>query len=224
MPALPDVPGVVKVQHRFNDGLDTAAICREYFRYTGGPPSAGDALTLATAINALFVTDLLGQLGSVNVHTATVVTDLSSDMGGAGEYLSSNTGTRSGSQFAGGTAVLENKVMLRRYRGGKPRVYWPFFTDTDFLTPQSWLTASLTGLHSALATYYAAVNGETAGTTVLGGLCNVSYYAGFASVQNPVTKRWRNISTPRATPIVDDIGSYSIHTSPASQRRRNKVA
>jgi hypothetical protein len=74
-----------------------------------------------------------------------------------------------------------------------------------------------------LAAYFAAVIGSTAGSTTITEHVNVSYYSGFTAVENPITHRWKNVSNPRSTPVVDNIQSWAIAGHVASQRRRNKA-
>ena len=93
--------------------------------------------------------------------------------------------------------------------------------DDDIADAQTWKIASVTAAQAAFTAYYDALALLTAGSTNVDQLVNVSYYQGFASSQNPITGRWKNLSTPRATPIVDTITSHTVHTNMASQRRRN---
>ena len=223
MPALPAVPNVLRVTYEFSDGLDFQAIVREFWKYSGTPPTDATCATIASDIYTAWVTRLIAELGSVNQILGVKVVDLSSATAGAGVHAAITGGTRSGLGFAGGTAVLVNKRILRRYRGGKPRGYWPFFTVDDFLTPQGWKSASVSGLQTALGLFYGDVAAILESGCQLLNEVNVSYYHGFASVQNPVTLRWKNINTPRATPIVDDVVASTVHAQPASQRRRNQT-
>jgi hypothetical protein len=155
--------------------------------------------------------------------TSVTVTDLSSSTGGVGQYFGSQAGDRGGPVMPAGVAVLVNYAIGRRYRGGKPRSYLVFFVADDMATTQTWEAASVTSLHAALVTYFAAVIGLASGGVTITQHVNVSYYSGFLSSENPVTHRWRNISTPRAVPLVDQISSFAVNGIPSSQRRRNRA-
>ena len=49
MPALPDVPGVIRFEVNFTVGTDAAALVRAYWSYTGGVPTPGDMAAFAKA-------------------------------------------------------------------------------------------------------------------------------------------------------------------------------
>lgn len=153
--------------------------------------------------------------------TGVKVTDLSSSSGGVGEHSQSTAGTGNVASLPGGTSVLVNYLINRRYRGGKPRSYFPWGSETEMATRQSWVGTFITDCTSALTTYFAAVIGLVVGGTTLTSHVNVSYYEGFTVVTNPVTGRSRNVPKLRTTPVVDDILSWSVSAKPGSQRRRN---
>lgn len=226
MPALPPVPGVLKVTYEMADGVDFHAICRSFHAYVGGPPSAADCTALALAIYNAWVAHLLPFLPNQSEFLGVTVTDLSSPLGNFGEHLATVTGTRAGSPVAGGTAVLVNAHILRRYRGGKPRTYWPFFSSADLLTLQTWTNTSVAALQTALTAFYVIIDTLLVGTTQLSSGVNVSYYSGFTTRPDPPIPgvRAKNISTPRLVPIVDVIASRIVNASVASQRRRNLTA
>lgn len=220
MPALPTIPNVLRVDWQWSDASDINVSTRSFFRYSGPAPDSADCVTLAADIYAL-QSALAGQWGEGTDLIGTKVTDLSSSSGGVGEHAQDTPGTRTGSILAAGTAVLVNFVIGRRYRGGKPRSYFPMFTSTDLVGRNAWQGASVSGLDSALSTYFAGVLGTGVGSLTITGHVNVSYYQGFTVVTSPTTGRARNVPKLRAVPQVDDILSYSVSTRPASQRRRN---
>ena len=222
MPPLPSVPNVVKVTHKFTLGADTAAETRWHMSYTGGPPSNADCATLATAINAAAVTHLVPLLGSDNIFAGIEVLDLSSPSGGAGEDLTVTGGSRGGGGLAAGTAVLSSLPIPRRYRGGKPRTYWPFLTSGDVSSPTAWEGSAVTDVLTGLEAYLGEIEVLTAGTTDLHQLVSVSYYAGFTSVLNPITGRTKDVAKLRVGgPVVDIVSSIIVAPGPKSQRRRN---
>lgn len=225
MPALPDVPNVLRVTYEVSDGTDTSSVVRDYFLYSGGAPTDADCLAIATALYGELVTAIVPQMTSQNELLGVKVVDLTGPSAGVGEYIATTAGSRAGLGLAGGTAVLLNKKIKRRYRGGKPRAYWSLFTADDILTPQTWKTASVSGLQTAFDTYYGVAYGLTEGTTTITSLVNVSYYDGFTTDYNPMTPliRAKTRSTLRAVPVVDTVTAWSVHGAPASQRRRNQT-
>lgn len=221
MPPLPSVPNVLRADLLWSDGSDTSVRTRQFYRYSGGPPNASDAVALAADIYS--PASAMAALWSTNTDlTGVEVTDLSSPAGGQGLHAQSTAGTRVGSDLAGGTALVVGYVIQRRYRGGKPRSYFPWFTSADLTSRQQWNSTDLGIVDSDLATYFAAVIGLTEGTTTITDHVNVSYYDGFTVVTNPTTGRARNVPKLRTTPVVDVIQSFAARPTPGSQRRRNR--
>ena len=220
MPALPSVPNVLRADLQFSIPSAGVIHTRFMFRYSGGPPNSTDATNLAADIYspaAAMASFWDAETGLEGVE----VTDLSSPSGGQGVHAQATVGTRAGGELTGGTAVLVNYLIARRYRGGKPRSYLPWFTSSDLANRDAWVSGSLTALDSALSTFFAAVIGLNSGTTTIEDHVNVSYYEGFTVVTNPVTGRARNVPKVRTTPEVDVITSFAVSPRPASQRRRN---
>lgn len=224
MPGLVDQPQVLAVRQFFNQSSGTFLNTRQYFKYTGTAPSNAVCATIADDFYNLAVTEFLPLMtASVGLNKCTV-TDLTSPTSGYGEADHAAGGTRSGNPLPAGTCALLSCKIERRYRGGKPRVYYPFGADTDLATDRTWASGFAGSFATAIAAY---INGALAivesGTTVAQ-FVNVSYYSGFVSVENPVTHRWRNVPMPRAVAIPPDpIIAYSLNPNLASQRRRNLI-
>lgn len=220
MPALPTVANVLRADLQWTVGGDLDVITRLFFEYSGGPPNAADCVTLAAAIysHAAAMASLWeSQTDLIGVR----VTDLSSSTGGVGEHSQVTSGTGPTASMPGSVTALVNYVITRRYRGGKPRSYFPFGSETDIATRQTWAGTFVTSVNSALATFFAAVIGTVGGGTTITQHVNVSYYSGFTAVTNPITGRTKDIAKPRTTPIVDQILSFAMSSRPGSQRRRN---
>lgn len=220
MPALPPVPGVVRLRMIHQVSEDTNAGVGFFVQYTGTAPTAAQLNTFCQAVAGAWDSNLKA-FASLDVKLLEVTAvDLSSSSGAVGSFLDGTTGTRTGHPLPASTSLLVNYHVNRRYRGGKPRSYFPFLVAEDLSDEQTWLAATLTAFTTAWNAFVAAIVG--AGWTGAGSLShvNVSYYEGFASVQNPVTHRWKNLSTPRATPVVDAITAVAINPKPGSQRRR----
>lgn len=207
MPPLPPAGPVVRVDLNIEPGGDANALCRLHFSYTGGPPSTSDLNSLATTIRGAFNTNLKAFFDTSTALEHVQVVDLSSSTGAGGIDTTAVTGTRAGSLLPGGSAVLINHRIARRYRGGKPRTYLPAFTASDVTNRQGWLSASVTALQTGWNNFIAAINGVTVGSTVISGFVNVSYYSAKAL---------------RTTPHIDAITASVVSFNPASQRRRNR--
>jgi hypothetical protein len=150
------------------------------------------------------------------------IVDLTSDTASEGEFLTTHAGTRGSAFLGAGTAALVNMPISRRYRGGKPRSYWPFGVQGDLQTPNTWNSSFLTAVLGGLETYLGGIEGIVEGSTTLGTLVSISYYHGFTAVENPITGRTRDVPLVRTAAITPDVVTGLVpSTKVASQRRRN---
>lgn len=222
MPALPSVPGVVKVQLGWKVYGDLGVTSTVFLSYSGGPPDTADAASLAGSIFTDAGDAYAALLDTESALSSVKVTDLSSSSGGEAVHDGNVVGTRSGGVLAGATCVLMNYTLGRRYRGGKPRNYFPFGVSSDLGDRQSWAPAFTTAVNSAWSSFIGNVIGDTGGSTTITSHVNVSYYEGSRVVTSPTTGRARNVPIVRTTPVVNPIVSATASAVPASQRRRNR--
>jgi hypothetical protein len=209
------------VRFKLTQGEDMDVLSRLYFQYTGPAPTVAQCNALAlvawnewsTVMYPYFTPDV--SLVEVDVQ------DLASATGASGNHVATTAGTRSGTRNAAGVAVLLNYHIARRYRGGKPRVYLPALDATDLTDEQTWNPGQLANVVTEWNAVIAGIIAAPWSGATITGHVNVSYYSGFASVQNPVTHRWKNISTPRAVPLIDAVTAVTGNPRPGSQRRRN---
>jgi hypothetical protein len=125
-----------------------------------------------------------------------------------------------GASLTANDCVLRDLLIARRYRGGKPRQYWPFGVITDLQTAQVWLNAFVTACTTGFTNHTAGMTGLTWPGGQLQTEVNVSYYQGFKVVTSPTTGRARNVPTPRSTPLIDAATGSRINQRIATQRRR----
>lgn len=221
MPALKPVPNVLKCQFRWNDSTDTDVYSNLYYSFSGGSPSTSDAVDIAQGLFGAMTTAANMWRNSVQL-TGCTVTDLTSSTAAQGEFTGSQVGGNMGTILAGGTATVVSYQIARRYRGGKPRNYFPWGSGSDLLNAQSWATAYITEVNGAWATYAGEALLVTGGGTTITNHVNVSYYEGNDAVIDPRTGRAKNYPVPRATPLVDVIHGFTVRIQPGSQRRRNR--
>lgn len=222
MPALPVVPNVLRVDILWQDNADNNVSSRLFFEYTGDAPSGGACAALAGDLSTSVISHA-GMWSTETAFTGVVITDLSSDDGGRGSTASLTEGTRAGMQLPGGTAVVVSYAINRRYRGGKPRNYLPWGVANDLSGRQQWATSFLTDVGSAVTTLTSDFSGMSEDGTTVGDHVNVSYYQGFTVEGGTGGKRAKNVSTPRATPLVNAITGNTVVSYPGSQRRRNRT-
>jgi hypothetical protein len=221
MPATPPVPNVIRCKLGWHVGEDLTVSNSLDFLYTGGPPSPTDCVALATAARTAMATDLLALLPIAASSTFVSMEDLSSTSGSFGELAGVEAGTRAGATLTASACVLSNYTISRRYRGGKPRSYWPFGTSTDLADASTWSAASQTAFTTAIQAWLNAVRVLASGTTTLTQHVNVSYYQGFTAVVNPITGRTKDVAKLRTGgPVVDIITGMTVNLKPGVQRRR----
>jgi hypothetical protein len=202
------------------DFTDHSAITRLYVSYTGGPPSPANCATMGANIAASAQTALAALVNN-NVTLENVeVTDLTSSMAGQGVGGTPWAGTRGTAMLGPQVALLGNLTIGRRYRGGKPRNYWPFGVSADVSSAGQWTTTFITASNTALRAFFSALTTDGAGCTIVG-LVNVSYFSGFTNVTNPITGRTHAVPKLRVGgPQQDLVTGVNANPSIGSQRRR----
>lgn len=219
MPALPDVPGVIRVDMHFSYGEDLFAKCRFFAAYSGSAPSVGQLNTFAGVVVTEYDSQLKG-LASSSVHlTEVVVTDLTTPTSSVGSTAASVAGTRSGPGLPASACVVQSRHVARRYRGGHSRIYWPFGTGNDNADNQVWEPTFVTQCDTDLTAFGTAIHAAvwSGGGTLTP--VSVSYYSGFTT-HTGTTGRVRNVSTVRSVPLVDLIVGDTIQHGIGSQRKR----
>jgi hypothetical protein len=153
------------------------------------------------------------------------VTELASGMQVTGTANGYGAGTHSGgASLPGSAAMLVNYRIAQRYRGGKPRTYWPFATTVDMANAQTWNLAGATNWPNVMAALYSGILAATGGGYALTQQTSISYYGGTP----PLLAQHKNgetlwTSQRRAAPVLFDVLGFSIATKIASQRRRLKA-
>jgi hypothetical protein len=222
VPTPPAVPSVLKVIFRQTLGSDTSVSTTLHFSYTGTAPNDATCLLLAEQFWLAYSNHLTPLLDTAGSLVGTDVIDLTSETSGSAAYAATSAGTRAEGTLTGGSVSLVNCTVARRYRGGKPRQYWPFGGSTDLTTEQAWSSSYQAAFATAYDAFIAACQSIVESGCTVVALVNVSLYKGFVSSQNPITGRWRNLPTYRTGTIpVDVILSAALNPKPGSQRRRN---
>jgi hypothetical protein len=195
-------------------------LSRFYLAYTGTAPTNADLNTFNGAVSTTMVTNLI-PLMTNNITTVDIESiDLTTPSSGIAITASAHTGSRAGGAIPGDVAAVSSYEILRRYRGGHPRGYWPFGSQTDFSSAEQWSPTAVTAFTNGLNAFFTAVLAApwSGGGTLTH--INVSYYTGFTVVISPTTGRARNVPTLRTTPLQDLVSSLIVRNSFGSQRRR----
>jgi hypothetical protein len=221
MPQLPNQPQVLRYDAVWSIGTDTDIKTRLFFTYSGPAPTSAVADSFAQTAAQEAAIQAPQYMPSTHLFDRVDVQDLTSPTSASGTYAQQAAGIRTGTQLGAGACVLVNHAIARRYRGGKPRSYWPFGVGEDLASPQTWSSAFLTQVRAFINAYAGAIEGSSSGGTAISQWVNVSYYEGFTSVVNPVTGRTRDVPKVRATAIPpDQITGFTVNTRVGSQRRR----
>lgn len=222
MPALPPVAKTLRVSLKTTDGVALNERTRFYLAYTGPAPTVAQLNTFATAVSTEWATHMLA-LYNAAIHLVEVdVTDLDSVSGAVGSNTTVVAGTRAGTANPQALAALVNFHIARRYRGGKPRVYLAAGVAADQASTSQWTAAFQSALVTAWNQLIAACVAAPWASATITGQINVSYYAGFTVVTNPVTGRAKNVAKLRVTPVQDTVTAVTVNLVFASQRRRNR--
>lgn len=224
MPALPDVPQVLRLDHFLTIGEDTHALCRLHCTYTGPAPSNATCVAIGVQLFNHWTAEFPPYMSADKSITGIGVTDLTSPTSGTGIESAVFAGTRAGTGLPAAVCALVNAHISRRYRGGKPRTYWPFGVHEDLADEQTWMSGFPANITAAVNAYNALIQGTVVSGTALGPLVNVSYYKGFTPVTNPISGRTRDVPTVRTGAIpVDVITSFSTNPKLGTQRRRTLI-
>ena|SRR5215469_15143908 len=222
-PPLPDV-STVRVHLTGRDASNFQWGVRLYFSYSAGPPSGADCTTLAGAINSAFSAHLAALMVPNYELDEVDVLDIATDTGLSGQNTTVVAGTRTGIPVAYQVAFNVEYGIARRYRGGKPRSYFPFGADTDLADYSHWTTA----LHDLVLTGVTAFFNAIEATSIpgLGTLkhINLSYYQGY---QPRTTGGGQTTFKPKyRTDFAksDVVTSYIPRLELSSQRRRRTAS
>ena len=221
MVALPPAAHVLKVQLKWTVGVDVSCFNVLHFNYAGSAPNNTDCNNIATAVDAGVAAGLTLSQHPTTILTEVLVTDLTSPTSGFGTHVGTRAGTAGGGPLPANTAVLVNYAIQRRYRGGKPRSYFPMGTDTDLQDAQTWTSAAQTNFYNHFQASLAAWFAITWPGGNITGLVSLSYVESHTwSQNNPPNGPWKSHPVYRATPIADPITASSVNKSVGTQRRR----
>lgn len=221
MTPLPPAANVLRARVLFTiAGKQTQGV-RMFFKWSGTAPTATALNTLAETLYNLLVSEgLPGLMSPTTTLSGVLLEDLSSSLGAEGSHEANYEGTRSTNPLPADAAAVTSYEIPRRYRGGHPRSYWPVGTSKDLTTPDSFTAAFVEEVQAFITSVVAGFVGQSEGGTVVGNHVSVSYYEGFTAVENPLTHRYRNVPTLRATPVITDVTAIITRNYVGSFRRR----
>ena len=218
---LPDVPCVrCRLIYTQSDSFDAGS--RFYLSYNGSAPTAANCATLASDIASQWATSFAGQFCNVWSLTEVDVIDIASDHGLSGQWTGTHTGTNPGTPISAATATNVEFGIARRYRGGKPRMFFPPASHSELLDQGHWSSTYLSGFKTAVAGFFAALEALSIGSMGTLQHVNLSYYKGYTNVEIP-GRRATSIPTYRPTALHDNVTDYFPKGLIGSQRRRRNA-
>ena len=217
-PPLPESP-VLRVRLDYAQADAALAGNRFYIGYTGSAPTPGNCATLASDVAAAWVSAVADLVYVDYALTEVDVLDITTLTGASGQWTGDNAGGSTGTQIPASAASNCEFGIARRYRGGKPRIYWPAPSASNMLDAGHW-TEDFTGIiGSATTAFFAAIAALDIGAMGVLSHVNVSYYDGFTNVTNS-SGRTRAAPKYRTAALVEPVESYIPKAEISSQRRR----
>lgn len=217
-PPLPAIPCLrVRLDYTQSDGFRGGN--RFFFSYSGAAPSGANCTALAGSVATAWAATVGTFINGSWALTEVDVLDIATDSGLSGQWTGNEAGTGGTDKAPSELAVGVEFDIARRYRGGKPRCYWPPSVIANLADPAHWNNTLLGVAGPETIAFFAAVEGLTEGTTVVVDHVNLSYYKGFTNVTNS-SGRTRAAPSYRATALVDTIEGYTAKAEISSQKRR----
>lgn len=219
VPPLPEIP-CLRVRLGYNLLSGTEMGNRFYLSYSGSAPSAANCVTLAGDIASAW-NARIPPICYINQVLAEVdVQDIATNTGAFGTVSVSHAGTLTGGTLTSNTATNVEYDIARRYRGGKPRIFWPPPDDTALASEDKWSSTFIGQVNTVTSEFFSDIEALTVGSMGTLQHVNISYYAGFTNVTNSSGRTRAAPKYRSPTAKVDPITGYACKAVVGSQRRR----
>lgn len=197
---------------------------RFYLTYSGSAPTPANCVTLADDVVTQWGSHISGLITSHVTLNEVDVLDLASDTGNSGQSTTTSAGTASDPAPPSNVAVNVEFNIARRYRGGKPRMYFPSTNNANLADQSHWSSGFISTFGSDVAAFFAALAALSIGSMGTLAHANISFFKGVSTTTPP----WRGpgFKYPpkyRTTPQVDPVEGYAVKAVIGSQRRRRQA-
>lgn len=209
----------MRVRLKYTQSDDFDAGSRFYLSYAGAAPTAGNCATIASDVAAAWATNCAGFQDDSWALTEVDVLDIASLTGLSGQWSGSNAGDATGTGLPSQCATNVEFDIARRYRGGKPRMYFPPGVEAALVDNGHYANSHVTAINTSVAAFFTEIEAIDVGAVGALAHVNLSYYKGFTNIVNS-SGRERAVPTYRATALVDPVLGYSCKALIGSQRRR----
>lgn len=220
MPTPPPVPNVIKFRITGTLPNEAAWGVGLYTGYSGGTPSPADVLSFCEQLGVIWNGNFADFQSDTVITNSVDGIDLSSDDGAGNTAVVDYPGANSDAAVSNQIAALVKYDIARRYRGGKPKMFFPG-VSVNFVADAAHFTTELVNdLGTAFGNFAGQVAEIAESGIALVGIVNVSRYQGFTAVENVITGRYRNVPKYRLDPLVDSVGGFTVDPLMATQKRR----
>ena len=215
MPALPNVPSVIKSVIRGTSGEATELPWANilHWAFSGTTPTTAILTAVANQIISNWSSHMAPEQVNNLTMTGVECIDLTSPTSASVSVPASVAGTRGDDEIPANVAYLVDYPIVRRYRGGHPRTYLIVLGNADFLDAAHWSSAATSEVATHFEAFLNAVVGFSSGGTTINNLVNVSY---IDKALNPTPPHYRTTPIVDVITVADAIGNQQM----ASQRRR----
>jgi hypothetical protein len=187
--------------------------------YTGADATSGDINSVLQAVTTSASIRFPSVLNAARKLAAVRVTDLTKKTAPVAEDTTGWAGTRIGTPLPLNCAVHLHFKILRRYRGGKPRISLPFLDEPDTTDGRNWNATPLNDAGVAFTSHMVELK-SAHGNITIDQQVSVGYYHDFTVKVDPVTQRATNVPTLLAVPNVDNVVQIVPKQIMGSSRRR----
>jgi hypothetical protein len=187
--------------------------------YGPNDATAGDVSAVLQAVTTSASIRFPAVLNASRSLAAVRVTDLTRKTAPVAEDTTGWPGTRVGTPLPLNCAVNLHFKILRRYRGGKPRIALPFLDESDTTNGRNWNTTPLNDASTAFTTHMQELK-VTHGNITISSQVNVGYYWGQAIGLLDKTGREARAIAPNPAPPVDPVVQIVPNNIVGSSRRR----
>jgi hypothetical protein len=217
-PPLPASP-CIRVRLIYTDADGALAGSRFYLSYAGSAPTAANCSTIGSDIASAWNTNMAPLVQQNYTLTEIDVLDIATLSGLSGQWIGTHQGGDTGAAIASQVAVNVEFDIARRYRGGKPRMFWPPASAAAKANDGNWSSSFVAEYNTGVAAFFTAVEAISVGAVGALAHVNLSFYKGFTNFTTP-SGRERAVPQYRSTALLDTVTGYSTKARMGSQRRR----
>lgn len=217
-PPLPASP-CLRVRLDYTQADSFLCGSRFYLSYAGAAPTGGNCATLASDIEAAWLSHLAPNIHQDYALTEVDVLDIATDSGASGNWTGVEAAGLSDTAIPSNCAVNVEFDIARRYRGGKPRMFLPPPGVSEMATTEHWTSGYQSAVATGIGAFFTAIEALSVGAVGTLAHVNLSYYKGFTNITNS-SGRTRAAPTYRSAALLDSVTGYAVKLEIGSQRRR----